>query len=137
MCGIAGIIEPDSHAAALEPSLGKMQAALRHRGPDDRGIFLSKSGTAGLVHTRLSILDLSPAGHQPMTTPDGRFTIVFNGEIYNFRDFRDRLAKDGVVFHSHSDTEVLLHLYARQGADCVAGLRGMFAFAVWDDLDHT
>src|SRR5438046_1869217 len=83
--GIAGIIEPHSHAAALESALGRMQAALRHRGPDDRGLFLSKSGGAGLAHTRLSILDLSPAGHQPMTTPDGRFTIVFNGEIYNFR----------------------------------------------------
>jgi asparagine synthase (glutamine-hydrolysing) len=137
MCGIAGILKTDAKAVELTGPLERMQSALRHRGPDDRGLFISKSGGAGLAHTRLSILDLSPAGHQPMTTPDGRFTIVFNGEIYNFQKFRDRLAKDGVVFRSHSDTEVLLHLYERKGAACVDGLRGMFAFAVWDDVEQS
>src|SRR6266545_1415291 len=83
-------------------------------------------------HKRLSILDLSPAGRQPMSTPDGRFWITFNGEIYNFRELRQELIRSGEIFVSNSDTEVLLRLYSRYGADSLRRLRGMFAFAVWD-----
>jgi len=131
-------------ASELEAPLRSMQAALRHRGPDDEGIYLPKSKeqgarsvTCGLAHTRLAILDLSPAGHQPMTTPDGRFTIVFNGEIYNFLELRQQLMADGVSFQSQTDTEVILRLYERRGGDCVEPLRGMFAFAVWDEREKT
>jgi asparagine synthase (glutamine-hydrolysing) len=99
-------------------------------------LFVTGQG-GGMVHTRLSILDLSPAGHQPMSTPDGRYTIVFNGEIYNFRELRSRLEKAGGVFRSQSDTEVILQLYAQRGAACVKELQGMFAFAIWDRDEQT
>ena len=84
------------------------------------------------MHTRLSILDLTPAGHQPMHSADGRYSITFNGEIYNFVELRRELQRRGEVFHTRTDTEVLLRLYARFGPDCVNRLRGMFAFAIWD-----
>jgi asparagine synthase (glutamine-hydrolysing) len=137
MCGIAGIIKPESDAPALETALVRMKASLLHRGPDDAGLFVSPRAGAGFVHTRLSILDLTPAGHQPMQTPDGRFTVVFNGEIYNFRALRDGLAAQGVVFRSHSDTEVLLRLYERDGPAFASSLRGMFAFAIWDECERS
>jgi asparagine synthase (glutamine-hydrolysing) len=133
MCGIAGIISASETPEEVELPLLSMQAALRHRGPDDQGEWISPSRCAALAHTRLSILDLTPAGHQPMSTPDGRFTIVFNGEIYNFRELRNELSRDGARFRSDSDTEVILQLYAHEGASCVRRLRGMFAFAIWDD----
>jgi asparagine synthase (glutamine-hydrolysing) len=91
----------------------------------------------GLVHTRLAILDLSQAGHQPLSTTDGRYTIVFNGEIYNFRELRKRLAAHGINFRSESDTEVLLHLYVELGPGGLAELRGMFAFAIWDQRERS
>lgn len=138
MCGIGGIlIPPASELHELGGALSRIQNALRHRGPDDSGEFISPSRRAGLVHARLSILDLSPAGHQPMISADGRFTIVFNGEIYNYRALRDTFAAGGVRFTSNSDTEVLLHLYAARGPDCVKELRGMFAFAIWDEREQT
>ncbi len=99
MCGIAGILTREPGAIDLQPALGAMQAALRHRGPDDAGLWQAPSGCAGLAHTRLAILDLSPAGHQPMSTLDGRFTIVFNGEIYNFLELRRALEQKGEQFH--------------------------------------
>ncbi len=111
-------------------------ASLGHRGPDDSGIW--REGPAALGFARLSIIDLSAAGHQPMQTPDGRYVIVFNGEIYNFPELRAQLEAAGEKFRGHSDTEVLLTLFAREGLEaCLAKLRGMFAFAVWDRQQQT
>ncbi len=132
MCGIAGILHPEAEPYRLEQRLLKMRRAINHRGPDDRGDFMTEDYSVGLAHTRLSIIDLSPAGHQPMSTPDGRYWIVFNGEIYNFLALRQKLEQVGETFVSHSDTEVILKLYARYRTDCVKLLRGMFAFAIWD-----
>ncbi len=136
MCGIAGCIgysDPD----LLETVIAKMQNALKHRGPDDQGLYISSDHQAGLAHTRLSILDLSPAGHQPMSTDHGRYWITFNGEIYNFRQLRETLIAQGETFHSQTDTEVILKLYQKHGSNCVNHLRGMFAFAIWDDQEKT
>ena len=137
MCGIAGILSHGPLPEVARAALPLMLAAVRHRGPDDSGQFVSANGQAALAHTRLSILDLSPAGHQPMVSPDGRFALVFNGEIYNFRDLRASLQEQGVVFRSNSDTEVVLRAYEAYGAGCVAKLRGMFAFALWDEWEKT
>lgn len=133
MCGIAGII--GNQVPEIRDRLGRMNHAQAHRGPDDEGLALwcARDGepVAGFAHRRLSIIDLSVAGHQPMSTPDGgRFSIIFNGEIYNYRTLRKELEIEGVQFQSHSDTEVLLQLYARRGTECLRWLRGMFAFAV-------
>ncbi|MFO0760138.1 MAG: asparagine synthase (glutamine-hydrolyzing) [Byssovorax sp.] len=145
MCGIYGYVGPDA-ALATPDALEKAIAALWHRGPDDRGTFHALSAgrgpsasgalVVGLAHTRLSIIDLSAAGHQPMTTEDGRYTIVYNGEIYNHAAIRGELSSLGCRFHSSSDTEVLLQAYARWGKGCLARLRGMFAFAVWDAVEQ-
>jgi asparagine synthase (glutamine-hydrolysing) len=136
MCGIAGIIDPSLSAGEMRARLSAMQAQLRHRGPDDEGLFFDATGGVGLAHTRLAILDLSPAGHQPMSTDDGRYTIVFNGEIYNFWQLREELTKAGAQFHSRTDTEVILELYRRRGEQCVGDMVGMFAFAIWDQLEN-
>jgi asparagine synthase (glutamine-hydrolysing) len=133
MCGIAGILTDHQHQDTLEQLARRMQATLYHRGPDDTGFYMSGSRQAALVHTRLAILDLSPAGHQPMSTPDGRYWITFNGEIYNFQYLRSQLVAQGVEFQTHTDTEIILRLYERDGIDCLKHLRGMFAFAIWDD----
>lgn len=136
MCGIAGIVrETEGPRDTIREAVVRMQACLRFRGPDDEGLFVSGDGRAAFAHTRLSILDLSPAGHQPMSTPDGRYTITFNGEIYNFMELRRELESAGVPLASRSDTEVILRLYERQGEACVRRLRGMFAFAIWDDVE--
>jgi asparagine synthase (glutamine-hydrolysing) len=132
MCGIAGVISTGQNQLDSRNAVGQAMLRIAHRGPDDHGLFVSDDGRCALAHTRLSILDLSPAGRQPMSTPDGRFWIVFNGEIYNFRELRQEMIRSGEVFVSHSDTEVLLRLYSRYGADSLRRLRGMFAFAVWD-----
>lgn len=137
MCGIAGILTVNQYQDRLEAVIQKMQAALRHRGPDDSGIYLAKEKQAALAHTRLSILDLTYAGHQPMSTADGRYWIVFNGEIYNFQKLRQDLLTQGEQFRSQTDTEVIIKLYQRMGSDCVRYLRGMFAFAIWDDFEKT
>ncbi len=120
-----------------EAALASMLSAMRHRGPDDQGLWQSPGGDARFAHARLSILDLSAAGHQPMSIANGRYTITFNGEIYNFHALRASLEADGVQFHTRTDTEVILHLYAREGPACVQKLRGMFAFAIWDELEHS
>lgn len=129
MCGIAGIIEKDNKPVDTR-LLQAMSESLAMRGPDDQGIW--QKGSVGLVHRRLSIIDLSPLGKQPMISADGRYVITFNGEIYNYLELRDSLEKGGVVFRSQSDTEVLLHLYAKRGRGMLHELRGMFAFAIWD-----
>jgi asparagine synthase (glutamine-hydrolysing) len=126
VCGIAGIVGP---FGSPERTLA-MTERLRHRGPDDAGLFAGEGVHLG--HRRLSIIDLSSAGHQPMTVGD--LTLVYNGEIYNYRELRAEL---GGPFVSESDTEVLLRLYARHGANCVARLHGMFAFAIWDARRRT
>jgi asparagine synthase (glutamine-hydrolysing) len=127
MCGITGAVL----AAGGEVRIAEAVDSLEHRGPDDKGTW--SEGEARLGFRRLSIIDLSEAGHQPMASPDGRYVIVFNGEIYNFQELRDALEAKGERFRGHSDTEVLLRLFAREGLEgCLAHLRGMFAFAVWD-----
>jgi asparagine synthase (glutamine-hydrolysing) len=130
MCGIAGKVYFDPARSVERPVLERMNAVLAHRGPDDAGIYCERS--VGLAHRRLSIIDLSPAGHQPMANEDGTIWIVFNGEIYNFQDLRPGLVERGHRFRSRTDTEVILHLYEERGARCVEALRGMFAFAIWD-----
>ncbi len=137
MCGIAGILRFNYHDDQLETQIKKMQTALQHRGPDDAGIYISTDKQTALAHTRLSILDLSPAGHQPMSSSDGRYSITFNGEIYNFQQLRENLISQGEKFYSQTDTEVILKLYQKSGSDCVQHLRGMFAFAIWDDWEKT
>jgi len=132
MCGIAGQINFDS-APVIPQRITAMGTSLRHRGPDDAGVYVH--GPVGLAHQRLSILDLSPAGHQPMSNEDGTVWVVFNGEIYNFEELRSQLC-DRHVFRSRTDTEVIVHLYEEFGMDCVAMLRGMFAIAIWDAREH-
>lgn len=129
MCGIAGKIVRSGRVT--ESSLRCMGYAIAHRGPDDSGTYISPDGMVGLVHRRLAIIDLSPLGHQPMEWRSW-YTIVFNGEIYNHNDKRAELEAKGYVFQSKSDTEVILALYDRYGVDCLAHLRGMFAFAIYD-----
>src|ERR1051326_5864036 len=128
MCGICGII-----GFANTASVERMTASLAYRGPDDRGIELFDGGQAALGHTRLSILDLSTLGHQPMTDDEGRLWITYNGEIYNYRELRDELSSKGYRFRSGTDTEVILYSYKQWGAECLERLNGMFAFAIWDN----
>ncbi len=134
MCGICGIVDY-SRLNADEDLVWAMTETLNHRGPDDSGVHMA--GPAGLGHTRLSILDLTAAGHQPMQTEDGRVTLVYNGEVYNFPELRRRLEGEGVRFRSRSDTEVILQTYLRWGVDCFAMLNGMFALALWDAPSQT
>ena len=127
MCGIAGIV-----GLADREIVVAMSDAMIHRGPDDQGVFVDPLTRVSLGHRRLSILDVSSAGHQPMSYRDGRYWIVFNGEIYNFRELRRQLEALGHGFLSNSDTEVVLAAYAQWGEGCVERLRGMFAFAILD-----
>ena len=132
MCGIVGAVLAEGASASIEDAIKR----LHHRGPDDQGSW-SEGGTR-LGFTRLSIIDLTEAGHQPMASPDGRFVITFNGEIYNFPELRAQLDAAGETFRGHSDTEVLLRIFAREGLEkCLRKLRGMFAFAVWDRHERT
>lgn len=133
MCGIAGILSADTTKIADE-RLKKMTAVLAHRGPDDDRIWTSASGLAGLGHRRLSIIDLTPAGAQPMHYLD-RYTIVHNGELYNYLELRSVLQSKGYVFHSTTDTEVIVAAYAHFGKDCLEHFDGMFAFAIWDEQE--
>jgi asparagine synthase (glutamine-hydrolysing) len=133
MCGIAGFFalrgELPRHAAS-RLVLERMVESVRHRGPDDGGAYLD--ARAGLGHRRLSIVDLSPAGHQPLRSADGSLWITFNGEIFNYVELRRDLEARGHAFHSHSDTETIVQAYAEHGPACVASFNGDFAFALWD-----
>src|SRR5437762_1018109 len=138
MCGILGGVW--RHAPErLEAQLNSGLQALAHRGPDDRGqdIFRRGDGTVVLGQTRLSIIDLSPAGHQPMHSQDGRYSVIFNGEVYNYKELRRELQRLGVVFISDSDTEVLLGAWASWGQACLRKLVGMFAFVIFDHARGT
>ena len=130
MCGIVGYVsinKPCSTALLLE-----MRDSLRHRGPDDADAWSSEDGLVALAHRRLAIIDLSPAGRQPMADSGGRLQIVFNGEIYNYQEVRRELETRNHIFHTASDTEVILEAYLEWGDDCLRRLNGMFAFALYD-----
>ncbi len=132
MCGICGFLDLDGEGTVTEGVLRQMTSAQRHRGPDDEG-YLCEPGTGiGLGFCRLAILDLTPAGHQPMSNEDGTVWLVFNGEIYNFQDLVPALEQAGHRFRSHSDSEVIIHAYEQWGAECLQRFIGMFAFAIWD-----
>jgi asparagine synthase (glutamine-hydrolysing) len=160
MCGILGIVDRQARLTASLPAAAtRMREALAHRGPDGWGLVTLDGDTideraaaspgarraraahapraAILGHHRLAIIDLSPGGHQPRATPDGRYWITYNGEIYNYRELRADLEAEGVRIHSGSDTEVLLAAFVRHGVRAIDRLRGMFAFAIWDDLEGT
>ena len=133
MCGIAGILSAD--AAKISPErLKKMTAAIAHRGPDGEHTWISPSGLAGLGHRRLAIIDLSPAGIQPMHYLD-RYTIIHNGELYNYLELRGNLQSQGYSFSTRTDTEVIAAAYDHFGSDCLQYFDGMFAFAIWDELE--
>jgi asparagine synthase (glutamine-hydrolysing) len=134
MCGIAGILNyRHTGAPAHREELLKIRDAMATRGPDGAGLWINDDRRVGLAHRRLAIIDLSGAGAQPMASGDGLLHVVFNGEIYNYRQLRAGLEAKGYRFQSQSDTEVLLHLYAERGVDMVHALRGMYAFAIWDE----
>ena len=132
MCGILGYIGKRSFDAE---AFGRALDIMAKRGPDDRGIYETPDVLLG--HRRLAILDLSAAGHQPMVSSNGRYVIVYNGEVYNFAELRKPLEAEGVRFVSNSDTEVILALYARKGPACLDDFRGMFAIAVWDTFEKS
>ncbi len=129
MCGIAGLISRDGRPVDRDRLVGMVEA-ISHRGPDGEGIWTE--GAVGFGHRRLAIVDLSDGGKQPRLSADGRFSITFNGEIYNYQDLKKELEASGSNFRSTSDTEVLLELFAREGEGMLEKLRGMFAFAIWD-----
>src|SRR5690554_907473 len=132
MCGLAGFLRTPStpDRAAHKDWLARMGESIRHRGPDAGAIWTDDE--VGLVHRRLSILDLSDAGNQPMVSASGRYVIAFNGEIYNYRELKAPLQKEGYPFRTQTDTEVLLALFEQKGVACLDELNGMFAFAIWD-----
>ncbi len=131
MCGIAGVINLTAREPVSRETLDVMAATLTHRGPDDAGQHLAPDGRCGLAFRRLSIIDLA-TGNQPLANEDESVQVVFNGEIYNFRELRDELRARGHTFRTGSDGEVIVHLYEESGADCVGRLAGMFAVAIWD-----
>jgi len=149
MCGIAGAAWTADSIPLEREVLQRMTTALVHRGPDDAGFYFSTPTTdpashglassrpaAALGHRRLSIIDLA-CGHQPLSNEDGTVWITFNGEIYNYKELECDLKQRGHVFRTSSDTETIVHLYEERGPDCVTALRGMFAFAIWDDRQKT
>lgn len=133
MCGICGIFDPGGNKQIDEQIINSMADAMVHRGPDDHGSYLNSAQGIGLGFRRLSIIDLSRAGHQPMSNEDGTVWVVFNGEIYNHRELRQELEAKGHKYVSKADSESLIHGYEEWGGDVVKRLRGMFAFAVWDE----
>lgn len=131
MCGICGINNYSSYAEVGPREIKRMNDVLVHRGPDDEGYYIK--GHVALGHRRLSIIDLSHAGHQPMANEDETVWLTFNGEIYNFLELRDELMKKGHKFRSRTDSEVIVHAYEEYGERCVEKFNGMFAFAIWDE----
>lgn len=131
MCGIAGQVKFNGKIDTA--NIHAMNDAIQHRGPDGHGMYVNNNGNAALGHRRLSFLDLSEAGKQPMTNEDGTLWVTYNGEIYNYIELRVELEGHGHIFHSHTDTEVLLHGYEQWGAGMLNRLKGMFAFAIWDE----
>jgi asparagine synthase (glutamine-hydrolysing) len=129
MCGICGVIHFDG-SPVEQANLARMVETIHHRGPDDSGVWADSN--IGLGNTRLAIIDLSPAGHQPLSNETGDVWIAFNGEIYNFLPIRDELLKRGHIFRSRTDTETIVHLFEERGIECLQALRGMFALAIWD-----
>src|SRR5262245_36741967 len=138
MCGLAGFLRTRSLSAdEIHHHLPRMAAALEHRGPDDEGRWHDAPAGIALCHRRLSIIDLSPLGHQPMASGSGRYTIVYNGEIYNYRELRTELLAHGAKFRGASDTEVLLAAVEQWGVNgAVERCMGMFAFALWDHRER-
>lgn len=132
MCGIAGIVNHDNKPVDKELLIA-MRDTLSHRGPDDSGIWLEDN--VGLGHRRLSIIDLSQAGHQPMHNEDNTIWLVFNGEIYNYVEIKEELVRKGHRFVSNTDVEVIIHAYEEAGEDCVKLFNGMWAFVIWDVKD--
>src|SRR4051812_46923967 len=139
MCGIAGFLDlrRSANAADMQQTAHAMAQSLRHRGPDDEGVWTDAAAGVALASRRLAILDLSPAGHQPMVSRDGRWVLAFNGEIYNFHALRRELESAGERFRGGSDTEVLLAALAHWGVPAaLERLNGMFGFALWDTVDR-
>ena len=134
MCGIAGIFNHLTSAPVASETVLRMTRLLAHRGPDGEGVYVD--GAIGLGHRRLSIIDLSERGRNPMVTADGRYMIVYNGEVYNYVELRNELRAAGETFRTDTDTEVILALYARSGQKCLDRLNGMFAFAIWDTVER-
>ncbi|MFV5684401.1 asparagine synthase (glutamine-hydrolyzing) [Flavobacterium sp. GB2R13] len=133
MCGINGILHLQLQKKVDERVLTKMRDSLEHRGPDDKGLFIENN--IGFGHRRLSILDISLAGHQPFLSEDGRYVLVYNGEIYNFKEFYPELKSNGFDIRTSSDTEVLMKLFQLHGLKMLNRLNGMFAFAIWDKME--
>lgn len=130
MCGIVGIYNL-KNKSIKKSDIVKMTDILKHRGPDGQGFYIKKN--IGLGHRRLAIIDLSARAAQPMENEDGSFVITYNGEIYNYLDLKKKLIKLGHVFRSNSDTEVLLHLFEEYGEKCLEKIKGVYAFAIWDE----
>ena len=140
MCGFAGFIAGRAQGAPwqIDDIAHSMSECLRHRGPDDDGMWIDPEAGIGLIHRRLSIVDLSPAGHQPMVSADGRYVIIYNGEVYSHEEIRPSLTSRGAWFRGHSDTEVMLESFAAFGVEAtLRRLIGMFAIALWDRRDRT
>src|SRR5271155_753611 len=133
MCGIAGVVSATRESSITEALVHHMCNQIVYRGPDDEGLYVADG--AGLGMRRLSIIDLS-GGHQPVFNEERNSWIVYNGEIYNFPELRKELESRGHRFYTHTDTEVIVHLYEDMGADCVQKLRGMFAFALYDERNR-
>src|ERR1700723_1566815 len=135
MCGICGVLSLSDSFDSSERTVGAMCDVMAHRGPDDRGVrsWPTSRGGIALGHRRLSIIDTSPAGHNPMSNEDGSLWITFNGEIYNHLELRRELEARGHRYRSHTDTETIVHLYEEEGPSCVERLQGMFAIAIWDN----
>ena len=135
MCGISGIFSFKGNKKIKKSNLEKMNSLLDHRGPDFKGLWLSLNKKVGFGHTRLSILELTSSANQPFIDNTKNFVITFNGEIYNFKEIRKILLRKGYKFRTkNSDTEVLLYSYIEWGMKCVNKFRGMFAFAIWDNI---